>query len=46
MFGEPFRGIMLAADETRLQRKIIDRTLLYARSRRTLQAEDEHKCGQ
>jgi hypothetical protein len=30
MLGEPFRGIVLAAYKTRLQRKIIDRTLLGA----------------
>src|SRR5690349_18367181 len=46
MLGEPFRGIVLAAYEARLRRKIIDRTLLGAGSRRTLQAKDEHKCGQ
>jgi hypothetical protein len=46
MFGEPFRGIVLAAYEARLQRKIVDRTLLGAGSRRTLQAKDEHKRGQ
>jgi hypothetical protein len=46
MFGEPFRGIVLAAYEARLQRKIVDRTLLGAGSGRTLQAKDEHKRGQ
>jgi hypothetical protein len=46
VFGEPFRGIVLAAYEARLQRKIIDRTLLGAGSRRTLQAKDEHERGQ
>jgi hypothetical protein len=46
MFGQPFRGIVLAAYEARLQRKIIDRTLLGAGSRRTLQAKDEHKRSQ
>jgi hypothetical protein len=46
MFGEPFRGIVLAAYEARLRRKIIDWTLFGAGSRRTLQAKDEHKRGQ
>jgi hypothetical protein len=46
MLGKPFRGIVLAAYEARLRRKIIDRTLLGAGSRRPLQAKDEHKRGQ
>jgi hypothetical protein len=46
MLGEPFRGIVLAAHEARLQRKIIDRTLLCAGGRRTLQAKHEYKRGQ
>jgi hypothetical protein len=46
VFGEPLCGIVLTAYEARLQRKIIDRTLLGAGSRRTLQAKDEYERGQ
>ena len=46
MFGEPFRGIVFALHQARLERQILDWTLLGAGSRRTLQAKDEHKRGQ
>src|SRR6266478_1419345 len=45
MFGEPFRGIVLAAHQAGLQRKIIERALLSAGSRSRLQAEDEDEGG-
>src|SRR5437870_10953808 len=45
MFGEPFRGIVLAAHQAGLQRKIIERALLSAGSRCRLQAEDEDEGG-
>jgi hypothetical protein len=46
MFGEPFRGIVLAPHQASFERQILDWTLLGAGSRRTLQAKDEHKRGQ
>jgi hypothetical protein len=46
MLGQPFRGKVLASDQAGLQREVFDRTLLGARSRSALQAEDEHKRGQ
>ena len=46
MLGQPFRGIVLAPHQARLQRQILDWTLLGAGGRRTLQTEDEDKRGQ
>jgi len=46
MFGEPFRGIVLAAYQAGLKREIFEWTLLGAGSRRALQAKNEHKCSQ
>jgi hypothetical protein len=46
MLREPFRGIVLAPHQARLERQILDWTLLGAGSRSTLQAKDEHKRGQ
>jgi hypothetical protein len=46
MLSEPFRGIVLASNQARLQREILDWTLLGAGGRRTLQTEDEHERGQ
>ena len=46
MLGEPFRGIVLAAYQTGLQREILDWTLLGARIRRALETKDEHKRSQ
>jgi hypothetical protein len=46
VFGEPFRGIVLALNQASPQRQILDWTLLGAGGWRTLQTEDEDKRGQ
>ena len=46
MLGEPFRGIVLAPYQAGLERKILERTLLGAGGRSTLQAKDEYESGQ
>ena len=46
MFGEPFRGIVFALHQARLERQILDWTLLGARIRRALETKDEHKRSQ
>ena len=43
VLSEPFRGIVLTANQPCLQRKVFDWTLLSAGSRCVLQAKDEHK---
>jgi hypothetical protein len=45
MFGEPFRSIVLATYQARLERKILEGPLLGAGCRRCLETKDEHECG-
>src|SRR5262245_40278807 len=45
MLGQPFRGIFLPARKTSRQGQILERPLLDARSRGSLQTEDKNKRG-